>query len=212
MKRPQKRVKDDEQQENPMERLVTMARRMEQASEAPEDDKFYTLDSYKVYGMTVPKLAQLTLLSEAMLYYCLNGTSVPSTMVARHICAFIHMDPDTLRELCKAVRHERQRRFGRISDPCLIPPPLFHYFKEIKGIGPSPKMEGKYKEMVESRRGKSRKGVMKMGREWFDDKAKKIAEQSGFAPDENGIYRKDQSASVVQALTEILGTPGLDEG
>jgi len=211
MARPRKPVKVDEHHEL-TQRIVAAARELEADPFGPDPDKFYILNTHKVYGMPVPRLAQLTLLSKTMLYYCINGKSVPSSMVCKHICAFINMDPLTFRELCKACKHERNRRHGLTQEPSRIPPPLFHYFKEIKGVGQAPKMEGKYKEMVESRRGVNRKNVMYRGRGWFDDKAKKIAEQSGFAPDENGIYRKDQSESVVQALVEILGTPGLDEG
>lgn len=211
MARPKKCVKPVDPSEK-IQDIVAVARELEADPFGPDPDKFYILNTHKVFGMPVPRLAQLTLLSKTMLYYCINGKSVPSSMVCKHICAFINMDPLTFRELCKACKHERNRRHGLTQEPSRIPPPLFHYFKVINGVGHAPKMEGKYKEMVDARRGQNRKAIMKTGREWFDDKAKKIAEQSGFAPDENGIYRKDQSESVVQALVEILGTPGLDEG
>ena len=198
--------------EDAFKRIVTLSRELYAAQSGPAPGKFHTLDIFKVYGMTVPRLAKLSLVSEAYLYFCLIGKCVPSRKMAEHIANIVKLDPHTFVELCKACKHERKRRFGEIDEECRIPPPLFHYFKEIKGIGASPKMEGKYKEMVEQRRGKSRKAVMRMGSDWFEHKAKQIAEQSGFVPDKNGVYRKNQSASVVQTLTEVLGTAGLDEG
>ena len=192
-------------------RLVTTARQLDQMySKEPETGKFYTLDVNEVYVMPVTKLAKLTGISCTMLYYFLNGRALLSDPMRRHVAPFIRMEHGTLRELGLAVRHERRRRFGLTDEPCRIPPPLFHYFKEISGIGASPKMEGKYKEMVESRKNKRR--VMPRGNQWFLEKARELAESKGLAPDESGVYRKKQPASVVQTLAEVLGTAGLDEG
>lgn len=173
--------------EERLRRIVSAAKRLDLESQEPDPGGFYVLDSKRVSPMPVAKLARISGVSETMLHYYLIGRSTFSSMMRQHIATFIRMDPGTIKELGVAAKRERRRRFGEIDEPCSIPPPLFHYFKPFNRIGPSPDSE-KYKQMVEERKGKAR--YLPRGTYWFEKKAREIAEQIGFEPDENGIYRK----------------------
>jgi len=176
-------------QEIRMQRIVSAAKLLELESREPDPDQFYVLNSKRVFTMTAKELSALTGISETMLYYFLSGRSGFGSLMREHLSKFIRMDPGTIKELAIAAKHERQRRFGKIDGPCQIPPPLFHYFKPFNRIGPSPNTQ-KFHEMVAARTGVKREGKMPHGTLWFEQKAKQIAEQYGFQPDTDGIYRK----------------------
>lgn len=173
------------------QKIVSAAKLLELESREPDPDQYYVLHGRRVYAMTVAELSRRSGVSETMLHYFLIGKNTFSPLMMKHLSQFIRMDVNTMRELGKAVKHERLRRFREIDEPCRIPPPLFHYFKPFNRIGPSPNSE-KFNSMIKARTGVKRKQKMPSGYRWFEWKAREIAENYGLEPDENGIYRKPE--------------------
>jgi hypothetical protein len=123
-----------------------------------EPDKYYKLNSVRLFGYPVHILVKETGISSVMWSYVLNGKFKFSDIVLTHVCDRFAIPKSLVADLCRFQQEEWKRRNGDSEKPCLIPSHYAHYFEEID-IERFRKLKNKSSKVMQERYARMRQPV-----------------------------------------------------